>query len=135
MEARASQRAMTARRYLALCLLLTSACSSGSGGGGGGGGGFGGFAGSGAGAGGVVVGEVFVPDAHLVGQDPQRHQRVGCALVFDEDVEVGVVVIEGGAEQQVGVPVSQILVDEGAWLQFESVEVEVCQHLRRQDRT
>ncbi|MCB9580835.1 MAG: hypothetical protein H6717_27650 [Polyangiaceae bacterium] len=45
---------MTARRYLALCLLLTSACSSGSGGGGGGGGGFGGFAGSGAGAGGVA---------------------------------------------------------------------------------
>ncbi len=50
--------------------------------------------------------QVVVPDSGLIGHHPQRHPRVGCALMLHEQVQVAIAATGGGGpEQQVDMSV------------------------------
>ena len=63
---------------------------------------------------------VSFPDADLVAQHPEGHERIGAALMFDEDIQIGVQLIDRGFEQDVCLLVAQVVIDEGSLLEARS---------------
>ena len=54
--------------------------------------------------------------------------------MFYEKVQVGVVAVEGGAEQQITVHLAQVVIDERHRDRLEMIEVDVRGDFRRQHR-
>ena len=65
-----------------------------------------------------------LPDAENVREQAQGHARVFGALVFEEEVEEGVVLVEFDAEKQVAFGARKLGVDEGAGFEFQRAPVE-----------
>jgi hypothetical protein len=50
-----------------------------------------------------VVTKERLPDAHDVAEHAHRHQRIGGALVLDEDEDEGFATVDLGGEHEIGV--------------------------------
>ena len=86
------------------------------------------------GASGRLVAQERLPDAQHVAEDAQRHPAIGLALVLDQEVEVQRLagVAARGAEQQIGVALSERLVNEAAGDALELIERDRVDDRRRQ---
>ncbi|MFT3769060.1 MAG: hypothetical protein QM820_26770 [Minicystis sp.] len=79
-----------------------------------------------------VLGEVVVPDAQDVAEQPQDHERLDAALVLVQDVDARFLAPDADGVEHVRVPEAERLVDEGAGHHFERGPIDARGDGRRQ---
>ena len=74
-----------------------------------------------------------LPDPHQVSQQPEGHERLGRALMLEQNIEVRLTTLTAEREQHVRLAPAEPLIDEAGRLQLERAPVDATRELRRQD--